>query len=80
MKTICQCCNINISIGVACSSLGAFSLAYCADCLKHNAEPKDIVSATIESVGGLKNLAGWVKDLTYYENGEYYSVQKNTRI
>jgi len=60
--------------GVAGSVLGAISFAYCQECLIHNADVKSLIEFTLNDCGG--EVAEWVKDMTYYENGEYRSVRE----
>ena len=76
----CECCGKipeNNSLIVVGSSLGAFSIAYCEPCLKHEAEPVWAVEATIEIVGGLDSLADWVKERVKVPlNGYYATVQQ----
>lgn len=57
--------------GVECSSLGAFSIAYCHCCLGNNAEPYGILAALISESGGIEGCADWVRDLTTWCNGAY---------
>lgn len=68
----CQVCNQRESIGVACSGLGPMSLAYCGECSKNYAEPKEMVAFTIEDCGGLDQVRDDVKNtVTYFEDGKY---------
>lgn len=43
---ICQVCNKNESVGVACSVFGAVSLAYCGECLAANRDSYGLLVAT----------------------------------
>ncbi len=65
----CECCNVNDSVGVASSTLGGFSLRYCAECNRKNAEPLGMICHIIQDFGD--DVAEWVKDLTAFHNGEY---------
>lgn len=67
----CQVCGRRPGIGVASSSLGAFSLCYCAECADNNAEQLAMVHATLDLCGGPDHVAPWVKTVTAW-NGERY--------
>lgn len=68
---MCEICNKNESKGVCSSQLGGISYAYCQECLDRRAEAKEMIEVTLEINGGWENTADWVKDLTYFEDGEY---------
>jgi len=57
------------AVGVASSSLGAISYAYCEECLLRYAEPVTAFEITYEVTSG--DVADWVKELTTYVNGKY---------
>lgn len=65
----CDCCQLNYALGVASSTLGAMSLAYCAYCLNHDAEPEWMFRFTLDSAGF--DVAPWVRELTTFVKGRY---------
>lgn len=72
----CDVCQREGSGHVVCSSLGAFSLNYCSECLKSGAEPKAFVDALLEDCGGLENIRDDIKDSTsIYKDGEYVKLR-----
>ena len=54
-KLICECCNKNEAIGVACVPMVPCSVAYCRECLKANSHPMNILVANTICIGGLEN-------------------------
>ena len=54
-KLICEVCNKNEAIGVACVPMVPISVAYCTKCLEANAHPWDILVSITASCCGLKN-------------------------
>lgn len=56
----CQVCGKEPAVGVACSGLGAVSIAYGRSCLDAGAEPYDLLVATVAMCGGRANTAEWV--------------------
>jgi hypothetical protein len=56
----CQVCGKEEAVGVACSGLGAVSLAYGRSCLDAGAEPYDLLVATVAMCGGRAFTAEWV--------------------
>ena len=73
----CECCGRVKEVMVASSTLGAISFAYCSECNVMNAEPLDMITGAIESVG-IEHIADWVLDLTYFddETKKYVRVRK----
>ncbi len=62
-ENACQCCGKAPSIGVACSSMGAFSIAWCRSCLDAGIEPYWACVATAVSCGGTwEGLAEWAQE------------------
>ena len=60
---------------VVSSAISPISLCYCSECIKNTAEPKSILESLIWSVNGKDNIHPNIrKRLTYYENGEYVSI------
>ena len=57
---ICQVCKTEPAIGVAASSLGPFSIAYCRPCLSIGCEPLDAIEATYEMCGGKEQTKSWI--------------------
>jgi hypothetical protein len=64
----CDVCGKS-AVGVASSSLGAISYAYCNECLLRYAEPVTAFEITYEVTSG--DVADWVKELTTYVDGKY---------
>lgn len=78
MKEYCDVCHRNVEkiVGVASSCLGPFSFAFCNECLKNNAEPKDMVEFIVDECGGLDNVRPELLDLvTYFEDGGYIKMR-----
>jgi hypothetical protein len=74
---VCDVCNGESGgryAGLACSSLGSVSFAYCGRCLEANAEPVGMLRAVREDAGYPQNLAAWVHDLTTWWDGAYISL------
>ncbi len=69
----CDICHRENEVDVYSSSLGAVSFAYCKECSRYNAEQKSIIVGTIEMLEG--DVAEWVTNLNYYEDGEYKSAK-----
>ena len=57
------------SVGVASCSFGGFSLAYCHECVYHNAEPLSEFQALYAECGD--EVAEWVKSMMTYAYGRY---------
>ncbi len=59
----CQVCGKETDVVVACSTMGALSLAYCEDCARHGYEPYG------EMVGYIACAGSWPDDInpTYQE-------------
>lgn len=53
---ICEVCDKNESVGVACVPGIPYSAAYCIECLKANAHPWHILVAQAACVGGMEFL------------------------
>lgn len=52
-KLICEVCNKNEAVGVACVPMVPMSCAYCSECLRANAHPWGILIANTICLGGL---------------------------
>lgn len=59
----CDVCKEGESIGVACSTLGPISMAYCMDCIAAQAEPPWLIASTIWQCGGRDKVASWVLEM-----------------
>jgi hypothetical protein len=68
----CDVCRREREVGVASSTLGAVSFAFCKECLEHRAEPAGMFEFTLEEVGE-HFVAPWVKSLNTFMDGEYLS-------
>jgi len=58
---ICEVCNKNVSVGVACVPAVPISCAYCKECLEANAHPWWVLVANTACCGGLSYTADWWK-------------------
>lgn len=54
-KLICEACNENEAIGVACVPLVPMSSAYCRECLQANNHPMPVLIANTVCIGGLEH-------------------------
>jgi len=52
-KLICDCCEKNEAIGVACVPGVPCSMAYCGECLEANSHPMNVLIANTVCIGGL---------------------------
>lgn len=67
LKKTCDVCGQkDFYAGVASSSLGAFSNAFCTICLQMGAETEGMVRATVECCGGLDKVSKHA-GLTYFD-------------
>ena len=57
----CQVCNNEPAVSVACSALGAMSLAYGKRCGAMGLEPVDLVQLVVNDCGGWENVADWLR-------------------
>jgi hypothetical protein len=64
----CTICG-HSAIGIAASTLGAFSLNYCKECLLRGTEPIGMIFAVLDACG-IEGVEDWVKELKSY-NEEY---------
>jgi hypothetical protein len=70
---LCDVCQVEPSIGTACSTLGAFSLSYCLNCQIMTAEPYGFLASTVDMLGGVEAVADWVHELTTVIDGTYFT-------
>lgn len=72
----CDSCGRGNVIGVASSSLGAVSWAWCRECLDHNAEPPIMFEFVFEDVadGNIDNLVPEFKTYQVYLQGQYWPI------
>ena len=68
-KPICEICNINVSIGVASSTLGPMSMAMCSTCVENHAEPEWLFKYILKETKG--NVSEHVQDLSTFVDGKY---------
>ena len=73
---VCEKDDIGIA-GVASSSLGAFSFAFCPICAAMGAEPKFMIEATIETCNGIENIREGML-LAYYDSATDTYIDKRT--
>jgi hypothetical protein len=66
----CEVCHRKRNVGVACSTLGAVSCAFCRECLEQRAEAEWMFEFTLEEVGE-HFVAPWVKGLRTFKDGVY---------
>ena len=70
----CECCKrdgVEI-LGVASSSLGPMSLAFCRECLENRAEPKWMLEFVRDEDNWRIHLEGFWEAYTFYEDGTYH--------
>jgi len=65
----CDVCDRGGVIGVASSSLGPISHAYCEECARKPAEPEWMFGMTYDDTEG--NVASWVHRLWTWKDGAY---------
>jgi len=65
----CNVCGKDEIAGVACSGLGAMSLAYCRECADCGAEPEYLFAFTAEMCG--TEVADFVKEMCTFKDGAY---------
>ena len=58
---ICNVCGEREAIGVASSSAGAISFAYCAECAAAGREPYWAIVAALVGIRSFKDVANWFK-------------------
>jgi len=76
----CEVCQLNDSIGVACSALGPVSMAFCKTCLEKNAESVGMIEYTLDACGGPDDVADWVKQLKTYKDGQYLTWDEYMKV
>lgn len=79
----CDVCHQNPPKGVASSSMGAVSWAYCQPCLTAFAEPECMFAYTYEMCGD--EVADWVRGMSTFMDGKYitwneYAALKAQRV
>lgn len=67
----CDCCGATEVMGVASSSLGAISFAWCRECIMRGAEPLSMLLFVYETTNEGKDAATFVQDLVTWVEGEY---------
>lgn len=67
----CDVCQRDREVGVASLPFAPMSVAFCRECLEHNAYPLWALHAQYEMVGGPKNAADWFKGLSSFVDGQY---------
>ncbi len=65
----CDVCRRAGVVGVASSSMGAVSWAFCRECLDNLAEPECMFEHTFECCGD--EVADWVRSMSTWRNGSY---------
>lgn len=75
---VCQVCGGGSgeeALGVAGSTLGPVSFAYCRPCLEQGAEPcRPLRLLVLWDCGGLEGCAEWVRYLTTWHEGRYIGI------
>lgn len=74
MNKLCQVCHLHPFIGVASSSIGAMSVAYCQECANRLAEPEwgfEYLYCYVGYEGDY--LADWVDTLTTFKANKYWT-------
>lgn len=73
----CNVCEQEPAVGVASSTLGAFSLAYGQKCLAENADAAWALEATFLCIGpDPAEYAGWVWDIQTWRDGAYVGARQ----
>ena len=74
----CECCGReNGEVKVACSALGAVSIAYCFDCGIEGAEPLYLLDTVYKGLGG--KVAPWMMEVKYWdEELKTYSAYRDS--
>jgi hypothetical protein len=63
--------------GVASSSLGPISFAFCVECAQRYAEPSFMLACNLDMMEGkIQNLADWAKDISTFVDGKYVTFQE----
>lgn len=62
---VCDVCEKEPTIGVACVPGVPMSVAYCPGCLQANAHPWWVLVANTAAMGGLDEAAGWWVDMVH---------------
>lgn len=57
--SVCDVCGEREAIGVACSSTGAVSFAYCIECLRSKREPYGALIASLFGMSNMDEVAPW---------------------
>lgn len=71
---LCNCCQRGGVIGVASSSMGAISFAFCVPCLQQSAEPEVMFRYLYDEVSTEgEGIADWVKEMYTWKDGKYIS-------
>jgi hypothetical protein len=73
-KLMCEVCGLEQAVGVACSPLGAVSLAYGRNCLNFGADALWMIDATIDCCCGPEHMASWFWGMMTYKDGKYLSA------
>ena len=72
----CDTCGKETLVGVASLPFAAMSVAFCRDCLVHNAFPLWAIHANVEMIGGYEHVADWFKQLCSYHDGRYITAEE----
>jgi len=62
-KMICDVCGEREAVGVACSAMGAVSIAYCAECLRVGREPYALVIGGLMGSSSMEDVADWLRPI-----------------
>ena len=73
----CNVCERQPAVGVASSTLGAMSLAYCQQCLIENADATFMLAGNIYSIGPNPNdYAEWFWSSKTFYDGRYITARE----
>lgn len=74
-ETLCEVCNKEPMVGVACVPGIPYSAAYGRECLQRRADPYAIIRINIACVGGPEHAADWALDTMTFVDGEYMTLR-----
>jgi hypothetical protein len=74
---VCISCEDHGNVSTFPSLVVDSSFGYCRECRKHYAEPEELIKDAVDRLyDSPDDLPEWFFDITYYENGEYKSVER----
>jgi hypothetical protein len=74
-KLVCEVCEKEDAVGVACVPAIPYSAAYGSQCLTLNAHPYGILRANVACNGGPDGTADWFMNLMTFVGGQYVTLR-----